>query len=362
MKPLNYRFELDFFQAASQVFCQVRNGDTCSKLIVSLRIDGKPYEFDSGVKVVFSAIKPNGDTIFDEMSCSVENNSIIYPFGEQTANVSGIVDCQLILIDVAESEGRLATPIFHLEVSDNANIDEETIVTSEPTTILTDTIALAASAMQKVKGMAYNVPSSGWNPDYTSTAFAALAIGQMFKSVPAVAGALSYPLYYFKTADLGAEPLVGGNWFNKVQSCYFDNETPPTGNINMRDAIDNHTLYLTASYYGGGASFYNGYMIFIPPRTYNPLEREAQIWADNNGVVKKRTRRWSQDNSNEWGDFEEFICGSVTLSDLGDDVKIAGKKLNEGITAAELLTALSVYTKADINSMIGIVESLLSEV
>ena len=151
MKPLEYRINLDFANASSDIFCNVRQGDNCSKIIAALREDGKAYNIEGdNLSVIFAALKSDNNALYDD--CTVENNTIIYEFNNQTAPVSGTIPCQFILIDSEDGEAkRISTPIFFLEVSDNVDIDEENIVSSESYTALTDKIAQAQALINQIQ-------------------------------------------------------------------------------------------------------------------------------------------------------------------------------------------------------------------
>lgn len=151
MRPLEYRINLDFANESSDIFCNVRQGDNCSKIVAALREDGRAYDIEGdNLSVVFAALKSDGNTIYDD--CTVENNTIIYDFNNQTAPVSGTVPCQFILIDSEGGEAkRISTPVFFLEISDNVDIDEENIVSSESYTALTNKIAQAQALINQIQ-------------------------------------------------------------------------------------------------------------------------------------------------------------------------------------------------------------------
>lgn len=148
MKPLEYRFSLNMNDETAQVFCNVRNGDDCSKLIVSLQEDGRAYTFDDDVHAYFLAKKSDGNSLYTE--CSVENNTIIYEFTEQTAPVSGTVVCQFLLLS---GSNRLTTPIFRLEVFDNVSIDPDSPQSLPEYTALIDATQDAIDATDDMRDL-----------------------------------------------------------------------------------------------------------------------------------------------------------------------------------------------------------------
>lgn len=146
MKPLEYTFDLDFLDKTSQIFCNVRQGDNCSKLVVSLRENGEAYHIEDNTSIVFAAKKPDDNDIYDD-NCEVVGNKIVYHFTDQTAPASGMVLCQFILIADSDSENayQLSTPLFRLEVSDNVDVDQHAIVESETFYDLSNAIAEASN-------------------------------------------------------------------------------------------------------------------------------------------------------------------------------------------------------------------------
>lgn len=138
MKPLEYRFNLDLLDQSSHTILNARQGDNCSKMIVTLSEGDKPYAAEDGAVIIFVALKPDGHYIYD--NCSVENGCIIYAFNDQTVPVSGMVACQFKLLGGDGEGDRLTTPVFRMAVNSNVNVDEEQIVSSDTYTALTDLI------------------------------------------------------------------------------------------------------------------------------------------------------------------------------------------------------------------------------
>ena len=129
-----YRFTLDMQSDQSQVSIPVRLGDTNRELHISLADGGKPYTIENGCLAMFVGLKPkeNDDEPADDLAnyCPIEKNSVIvYKFTEQTANVKGIVDCEIRLFD---PNGQLITsPRFILVVDSRVTSNDVAISEAE---------------------------------------------------------------------------------------------------------------------------------------------------------------------------------------------------------------------------------------
>ena len=91
MSIIEYRYSLDMNERFSQTFLNVRRGDVGSKLIVSFLKDNSPITLTDTMEIVFAAIKPDGNTIYNECSIDLEANAAVYTFTAQTANVIGLL-------------------------------------------------------------------------------------------------------------------------------------------------------------------------------------------------------------------------------------------------------------------------------
>ena len=125
MGALTYRFSLDIHKTQSQVSISASQYSTDIRLIIRLMERGIPYEIEEGCFAVFSAIKPDGNPLYND--CMIENNTIIYDFTEQTTPVNGIIPCQIHLYG---ADGRpLLSPRFQTVVH-KAVYDGKTIESS----------------------------------------------------------------------------------------------------------------------------------------------------------------------------------------------------------------------------------------
>lgn len=120
MNSSNYRFTLDMQKDQSQISLPVRKGDTDRSLNISLTNGGSPFYIEDGCLALFVGLKPDGKDLANH--CPIEKNSTIrYDFTEQTANVEGIVDCEIRLFD---SDGKLITSPRFIMVVDSRVVND----------------------------------------------------------------------------------------------------------------------------------------------------------------------------------------------------------------------------------------------
>lgn len=112
MNYSDYRFSLDVQQIGSQVFMSVKAGDTSRRLIISLTDGHEPYDIAEGCVAVFAAVKADGNVIFN--NCTIDGNSIVYEFTEQTVAAEGSMRCEIQLYGGDES--LLCSPNFTIAV------------------------------------------------------------------------------------------------------------------------------------------------------------------------------------------------------------------------------------------------------
>lgn len=111
MEPVIYRITLKM-NGGTGPSLGMRQGDTGRRIYFSLAQDGKPYEIEPGCHAVFSGVKPDGTTLFN--NCVIDGNTIIYDVTEQTTAVKGRVKCELKLYDVQEQ--LVTSPGFEIMV------------------------------------------------------------------------------------------------------------------------------------------------------------------------------------------------------------------------------------------------------
>lgn len=144
MGSSNYRFSLDIQSNVSQVSLPVRLGDTYRTLYITLNDGGVPYTIEDGCVAIISAKKPDGKYLAN--ACTIKRNSVIkVKFTEQTANVKGIVECEVRLY--APAGEMLTSARFIIVVSPRAVGDGDVSLSENEKTIL-DAIG-AAEAERK---------------------------------------------------------------------------------------------------------------------------------------------------------------------------------------------------------------------
>ena len=121
MQPISYRIALDASKMASQQFISVKKGDANHRLLITLRVNGQPYQITNDCSAVFTAIKSNGAIINN--ACEIKDNTIIYNITSQLTSTAGAVDCEVVL---SGSNGAVLTsPRFKLVVCETVFSEEE---------------------------------------------------------------------------------------------------------------------------------------------------------------------------------------------------------------------------------------------
>lgn len=116
MKTSVFRFSLDVSQTQSQVSVSAGVGETGIRLIARLTENGAPFEIEPGSYAVFSAVKPDGQPIFND--CMIfSTGTVVYDFTEQTVALPGIVRCQIFVY--APDGTLIISPRLQLVVHDN---------------------------------------------------------------------------------------------------------------------------------------------------------------------------------------------------------------------------------------------------
>lgn len=129
-----YRISLDIHSVASQLSFSVNRGDNMRRLIITLTENGKTYEITDDCYAIFTTVKPDGTHIAND--CTIQNNTIIYDFTEQTTAVAGKLDCSVVVFNTKNE--RITSPRFTVIVYEtthqNINLTSESeyaILTSQ---------------------------------------------------------------------------------------------------------------------------------------------------------------------------------------------------------------------------------------
>ena len=125
MTYTEHKITLDIHKTVSPVSLSVKKGDTARRLLIHLAEKGRPYHIDDGCYAVFTALKPDGNVVFN--NCSIDKCVIIYDFTEQTVAAAGLVNCEIILYG---SNGKQLTSASFTIIVEDTIYDAETEVES----------------------------------------------------------------------------------------------------------------------------------------------------------------------------------------------------------------------------------------
>ena len=141
MNYTEHKITLDVHKPVSTTSICVKKGDTAHRLLINLAEGGYPYHIAEGCTAVFSAVKSDGKTIFN--NCTIDGDVIIYDMTDQTTSATGIVNCE---IQIYGAGGDLLTSAtFYIIVDDRASTGSG-VVSSDEFTLLTAMIHSAGSA------------------------------------------------------------------------------------------------------------------------------------------------------------------------------------------------------------------------
>ena len=118
--------------------------DNARSLSISLTQGGRPYRIAEGVTAVFSARKPDGNPLFN--GCTIEKNRVRYDFTDQTTNVAGIVECEILLY--SGDERILASPRFELAIDELIHRDGDVPESSAEISALTQMVAAGTAMLE----------------------------------------------------------------------------------------------------------------------------------------------------------------------------------------------------------------------
>lgn len=118
--------------------------DNARSLSISLTQGGRPYWIAEGVTAVFSARKPDGKPLFN--GCTIEKNRVRYDFTDQTTNVAGIVECEILLY--SGDERILASPRFELAIDELIHKDGDVPESSAEISALTQMVAAGTAMLE----------------------------------------------------------------------------------------------------------------------------------------------------------------------------------------------------------------------
>ena len=136
MERTEHKITLDVHKTVSTTSVSVKKGDTAHRLLIILSEGGYPYHICEDCTAVFSAVKPDGTTIWND--CTIDNDVVIYDFTEQTTAALGVTNCE---IQIYDPNGALLTSAsFLLFVEDGAS-NRSAVVSSDEFAMLQTMVA-----------------------------------------------------------------------------------------------------------------------------------------------------------------------------------------------------------------------------
>lgn len=108
-------FMLDLDRQDSQVYVNVRKGETVAKLSVLLMEGGTPYSIADGTTAKLAATLPDGS--YKETACTISDNRMEVELDADHTNTAGHYHAHFVL---AGGGAALPTPAFTVNVDDPA--------------------------------------------------------------------------------------------------------------------------------------------------------------------------------------------------------------------------------------------------
>ena len=146
MNNIHYRLHLDMFETVSQKTIKAKKGDTACSIHITLTERGKIYQIPDDCRATFSAKKADGNFLYNEETCRIEDNTIVYDFTKQTTACEGNVECEVILY---KGDKQLTAPCFTLFV-DGVVYNGEEIISSPEADALNDLVEDANKAFSDI--------------------------------------------------------------------------------------------------------------------------------------------------------------------------------------------------------------------
>lgn len=146
MDFIYHRISLDIHTAKSQATLKVKQGDTSRKLLITLCENGLPYHIADDCYADFSAVKADGNYLFND--CTISGNTIEYTFTAQTSAAVGAMACEITLY--GKDGQRITSPRFTIIVEETVYNGEE-IVSSPEANALNELIDRAEHAVDNAE-------------------------------------------------------------------------------------------------------------------------------------------------------------------------------------------------------------------
>ena len=139
INPVVYNVSLDIYKIGSQKVLSMVRGDTKRSIVIHLTENERPYALNEGCTAKFTALKPDGNFIYNDCEVDFKSNTITYQVTPQTTAVNGRVDCQLRLIGA--NGGIITSPSFSVVVADLLYNEEPIVDSSDEFNALTNYVA-----------------------------------------------------------------------------------------------------------------------------------------------------------------------------------------------------------------------------
>ena len=146
MENVIHKLTLDLTGADMMPRVEVQQ-DNARTLVISLTQGGRPYWIAEGVTAVFSGRKPDGNPLFN--ACTIEKNRVRYDFTDQTTNVAGIVECEILLY--SGDERILASPRFELAIDELIHRDGDVPESAPEISALTQMVAAGTAVLEDLR-------------------------------------------------------------------------------------------------------------------------------------------------------------------------------------------------------------------
>ena len=145
MERTEHKLTLDVHKTVSSTSVSLKRGDTAHRLLITLSEGGYPYHIGEDCTAVFSAVKPDGTTIWND--CTISGDVVIYDMTEQTTAALGVTNCE---IQIYDPHGALLTSASFLLLVEEGASNRSAVVSSDEfsmlSTMVANTKAVAVSA------------------------------------------------------------------------------------------------------------------------------------------------------------------------------------------------------------------------